>query len=193
MRLFALALLLLTLGATPALAQEAATHEFAGFSSSTFTGGAGVLAFNAACSEFGMDARMCNSLEIARTPSPPAASGEGWARPVVIGTGLGSTQTVDAVHPEETNPVTCAGWSTSAGTAGFVFSTSNGFATAGCNELLAVACCTPIPEPAFASIPGLIPWAAAFLGIGMAISAMLVPRVQRRQLGHGERLIGPGE
>jgi hypothetical protein len=27
----------------------------------------------------------------------------------------------------------------------------------------------------------------------MAISAMLVPRVQRRQLNHGGRLIGPGD
>jgi hypothetical protein len=62
-----------------------------------------------------------------------------------------------------------------------------------CSTEQSVACCTPIPEPAFASVPGLIPWAAAFLGIGMAISAMLMPRIQHRQLGHGRKLIGPGE
>ena len=53
----------------------------------------------------------------------------------------------------------------------------------------------PLPhgQPVPGQRAGRIPWPAAFLGSGMAISAMLVPRVQRRQLSHGGRLIGPGE
>jgi hypothetical protein len=189
MRPFALALLLLTLGATPALAQESATHEFAGFSSSTLNGGSGILVLNGACSEFGSDARMCNSLEIARTANPPAASGEAWVRPVWATNGSGGA---DDLITGDTS-ATCDGWSNTVGPNGMTVSGSGAFSQTGCLSTRAVACCTPIPEPAFASVPGLIPWAAAFLGLGMAISAMLLPRVQRRQLGHGGRYIGAGE
>ena len=191
MRPFALALLAALLSAAPAVAQEAATHQLAGFSSATFQGGAGVLTMNAACSQFGSEARMCNTLEVARTASPPTVSGNAWVRPAVLGNGNGAT---DAVNPHTSTSVeTCSGWSASAGTFGPTVDDTGRFGSGSCGTAWAIACCTPIPEPAFAGVPGLIPWAAAFLGIGMAISAMLMPRVQRRQLRHRGRLIGPGD
>jgi len=147
-------------------------------------GDSGFFHLNDRCEESFMGARLCTLTEAVQSSTRPAIPGVAWVWD-------GTVEKDTACHGWVGGPTGIPSDFPEYG--GLTIDDSGSIQADFCNQTQFVACCTPIPEPAFANVPGLIPWAAAFLGIGMAISAMLMPRIQHRQLGHGRKLIGPGE
>ncbi len=195
MRRPTLALFLLTLPATlltstAAVAQESATHEFVGFSTNAVQGGAaGIFGMNAECAaDYGSDARMCNSVEVMRTATPPVTSFPGWVRPVFSPTSPTSTfdRVLDASGRQSSGTgagndgrLSCNGWSGGAGFQGLTVTTFGQFLEEDCGLSRPVACCAPIPPPSMAVVPALLPWARGLL-VGMLMMTAGLAFLARR-------------
>lgn len=133
-------------------APSPAAINFVGFSSTTFAGSAGLLAFADACRSSFTGSHQCTSEELVASSAPVAATGLAWVRPEIVdGVDAGSGKV------NHTN-LTCGEWTNgSADALGLVVvfgSTAShapslapysGFLTERCNVSLPVACCTP-PE-----------------------------------------------
>lgn len=163
--------LLISLGlATSAHAEK--RFQLVGFTTSTSTGGVGVLGFTQACQAQFEASRMCTSSEVIGTVKLPAALPEGSAwvhpdfRPVATGTSSVTT-TLDASGLEspggDAQRLSCIGWSANGGGGyGLAVTSSGRFRAEPCQTTQPVACCALIlvPEPPLSLIE---PTAAASL------------------------------
>jgi hypothetical protein len=126
--------------------------ELVGFTTSTFTGGEGVLGFTLACQTDFPGSRMCTSVEVMRTTNVPASlSGNAWVRPsfegfVWLGSpGIPVASDSSGTEPGETEYLTCSGWIASDAYSGLVVTANGGFDILACDQARAVACCAPAP------------------------------------------------
>jgi hypothetical protein len=90
-----------------------ATYEFSGFSTTTLSGNGGYLNMTSACrSDFGSDARIASSAEVARSNLGVAQTGVAW----VQGIAHASSPSIDAISGVDTGSaasLSCLGWSNS--------------------------------------------------------------------------------
>ena len=152
-----------------ALAQESATHEIVGFSFPVGGGNRGVLDWTADCqSEYGSDARMCNSVEVMRSTSLPGGTPvDGWVRPVLRGDGA-SVYDASGVTAG-TEGLSCNGWTTGNPVfRGLSVDKKGWFRQITCDQILGAACCVPIPTPVMAAVPSML-----WLGRGLLVAFML--------------------
>ncbi len=121
------------------LEEEYVGFDLEGFTTETFTGAQGVLAFTIACQVEFEDSRMCTSKEILETVDVPLVlEGTAWVRPTYVEGGHDISGVEDS--PEH---YTCKGW-TFDGNKGLVVTEDGKFNTLVCNNLFKVACCTEI-------------------------------------------------
>jgi len=116
-------------------------YEFAGFTTATMSGSAGYLGMNNACrNDFGSDARMATSTEVAQSNLGAAQSGVAW----VQGVSHASDPSLDAVSGTSTGSLTCKGWSDSGSITALTVDGANfSMGTQFCYQASAVACSVP--------------------------------------------------
>jgi hypothetical protein len=120
--------------------EEYVGYELAGFTSASFTGAQGVLAFTLACQSEFADSRMCTSEEVLNTVDVPMAlSGTAWVRPTYVEGGHDMSGVEDSAEH-----FTCKGW-TFDGNKGLTVNEDGKFDTLICSNRFQVACCTEIP------------------------------------------------
>lgn len=125
-----------------------ARFQYVGWSSSLHYGDEGILSYTRACqATFGLDARMCNTIEVMETVDTPILSTVyfGWVRPVLIGNGFTDASGISA----STDNLTCNGWTArSYGPGEFLYGMivdSNGrFKNLFCDTPRRIACCSPV-------------------------------------------------
>jgi hypothetical protein len=131
-----------------------ARANLVGFSTATFTGSAGLLAFSLACQADFPGSRVCTSLDIAEsTALPTALTGLAWVRPAALPSGT-SSSIIDLASLREGSGQHCGSWTNgSDSNFGLVVvlqsSTANlpelapysGLLTERCNVSLPAACC----------------------------------------------------
>jgi hypothetical protein len=173
MRSFAAAFVLASLFlASAATAQSTCTpFQLVGFTAATFNGRTGTLGFTLACQQEFPLSRMCTSEEIVNTQTVPTSlSGPAWVRPSFRAVGAGASvialdESGATASPEDA--LSCRGWTSFSGTTTGLSMASNGsFEIAeGCDEVLSVACCAPVPI--------VVPEPSAMLLQGSGIAGLL--------------------
>ena len=132
--------------------------QLVGFTVATFTGDQGVFGFTRACQGEFSGSRMCTSVEVMRTVSPPAlpAGSAAWVRPELVASS-GATSTVDASGIAGTvHGLSCWGWkSAHSDRYGLTVDDDGRFSGATettmdtvsprCDVPKSVACCAPVP------------------------------------------------
>jgi hypothetical protein len=96
-----------------------AVYRFVGFSSAQVPGNSGLVALQAACQDYGAEARMSTSAEILATPSPPSQAGVAWVQPVYVffdyeAAQNGEQSTMDVSGVRRSSSLSCFGWSSNA-------------------------------------------------------------------------------
>ena len=132
--------------------------QLVGFTSTSYTGDTGVLAFTVACqAEFEAGSRMCTSEEVLNTVTVPTAlSGSAWVRPVYQpfnaeedSTSTVTTRVLDASGRIAGSTVlrglSCTGWSDGGGTGLSVDGSGRFLTTNNCDDPHPVACCALVP------------------------------------------------
>ena len=131
--------------------------QLVGFTSTSHTGDAGVLAFTVACqAELGAVSRMCTSQEVLDTVTVPGSlTGSAWVRPAFVPVSVAvyglqrAIQTaLDASGLTGSGPgdLNCNGWATAgSSTSGLAVSATGSFTKSACNQTIAVACCALVP------------------------------------------------
>lgn len=153
MRSMSLVAALLFVAVTAGLAHAEKAFQLVGFSSSTFTGSAGLLLMSRSCSIQYPASRMCSTTEVAQTAVFPEVglppSSYAWVRSDKVSAAVAgqfsNTLVIDAVQG-----VSCNGWSTNGtSTNGLAVGGEGSFVERECNSNLFVACCAliPVPEP----------------------------------------------
>jgi len=129
-------------------------YQLVGFSTGHISGGAGVFSMTTVCqSDYGLYARMCNTVEAMETIFiPDLPPGNAWIRPVIVGDGRIDASGRYAKDGDPRN-LSCNGWSGTAqeyidGIEGLII--GGGMSAVGrirdsdCRQAQAVACCAPI-------------------------------------------------
>jgi hypothetical protein len=139
----------------PPPAGAAARVQLVGFTSATFPGTQGVLAFTLACQQEFANSRMCSSLEILETDAVPGGlAGEAWVRPSLVVANAPSGTVIDASGVAATaDRMTCDGWRGAPQTgliaSGLVVDASGRFRVPGlnideCGIARSIACCAAV-------------------------------------------------
>ncbi len=108
-------------------------YRFAGFSTGTERGGAGIPAMHATCQvDFGDSARMCTLEEYFLSPNAEQSDSKAWVQPTA------------GFLPEYSK--SCAFWSSasSAGVGTAIDEGSGGVLNFSCSSSLTITCCTPL-------------------------------------------------
>jgi len=132
----------------PAPAACAQRFQLVGFTSATPSCGGGLFVLTLACqSEFGIDARMCTSVEVIDTITIPSGLvGEAMVRPVLQPTGGGPFDASMVTGGTDAGRFNCFGWRSPGSVTLVVDSTGTfrvGFETN--DGPFSVACCAPVP------------------------------------------------
>ena len=179
--LVVLTIALATIIASSALAQETATYELVGMTTTNVPATSGVLGFTEECQAlFGLGARMCTSVEVMRTTvvPVPVPGFSAWVRPQIAGT---SDLAFDASGVTSTaRDLSCGGWSQATGN-GLATNELGQFGLLACEASARVACCTEIPGPMMASLVPSALWPGrgllAVLILSAAVGVMIRNRV----------------
>jgi hypothetical protein len=188
----------------------AADYELVGFTTATFDGGNTISGFTGACqTEFAIDTRMCNSVEVMETVNIPSlpATDSAWVRPVYVASEAGLDQDASGLSRINTavSPLACTSvnspgvqyvspWTDASdiGTGLLVFTdaASNfSFALSACSSTHPVACCGPVPQAAIASVPFI-----GLFGRGLMIAlALSAGGAMLLRGGRAAALIGKGD
>jgi hypothetical protein len=111
-----------------------------GFTSETFPGAEGVLAFTLACQEEFPESRMCTSAEVMNTVEVPEdLEGTAWVRPSYVE----GTRDLSGVEDVNAERFTCKGWIFD-GYRGLSVTAEGRFNTLDCTNLFSVACCAEV-------------------------------------------------
>lgn len=136
-------------------APEPARFQLVGFTSATFQGNVGILAYSAACQAEFATSRWCTTKEVFETtPIPGALSGAAWVKPLLDGAGF------DVSGHSSLSGHLCDAWVSASSTRnGLVVvidsATSvspslfpySGFFFETCDKALPLPCCAPVAAP----------------------------------------------